>query len=139
MYSGFFAELQGGYSVRRNKNFNIPNAVIGEFKVGFAHSLFYLATSIGLQNSASSFDIGSEAFAAKGGPAILPETEVDYTVLSINGYVPIGKSGVGITAGYGKVLNGRNTGAESYITTGIVFSGSPFNRSTSPPRYILGY
>ena len=136
---GFFAELQGGYSLRRNKNFDTPNAFIGEFKVGFAHSLFYLGTSIGLQNSVSSFDIGSEEFGMRGGPASLPETEVDYTVLNINGYLPIGKSGVGITAGYGKVLDGRNAGAESYITAGIVISGSSFHKPTAPPRYILGH
>ena len=138
IYGGFFAELQGGYSVRRNKDFEIPNAFIGEFKVGYAHSRFYLATSIGIQNSETSFDIGSEEFVMKGGPASLPETEVDYTVLSINGYVPFGKSGVGLTAGYGKVLNGRNAGAESYMTWGIVFNKISSTRSTAPPRYFLG-
>jgi len=140
IHGGLFAELQSGYSFRRNKNFSIPDAFIGEFKIGYAHSKFYLATSVGLQNSERTFDIGSDEFGMRGGPAILPETEVDYTVLNVNGYVPFGKSGVGVTVGYGQVLNGRNAGAESYVTVGIVFSNLSFSsRSTAPPRYILGY
>ena len=93
---GFFAELQSGYSLRRNKDFNVPDAFIGEFKIGYAHSKFYLSTSVGLQNSETTFDIGSDEFGMRGGPAILPETDVDYTVLNINGYVPFGQTGFGV-------------------------------------------
>jgi len=128
IYGGLFAAAQAGYSVRQNSRFTIPNAFIGELRLGYAHPLFYLATAIGRQNSVSSFDIGSEEFMMRGGPAILPETEVDYTVLNISGYVPFGKSGIGATAGYGKVLSGRNAGAESFVTVGIVVNGKGFNK-----------
>ena len=138
IHGGLFAELQSGYSLRRNKNFDIPDAFIGEFKIGYAHSKFYLSTAIGRQNSESAFDIGSEEFGSRGGPASLPETEVDYTVLNINGYVPIGSSGFGVTVGYGKVLDGRNAGAESFITGGIVINNLFYHQPTKP-RYILGY
>ncbi len=138
IYGGFFAELQSGYSLRRNKNFDVPDAFIGEFKIGYAHSKFYLSTAVGLQNSETAFDIGSEEFGRRGGPASLPETEVDYTVLNFNGYVPIGNSGFGVTVGYGKVLNGRNAGAESFITGGIVISNLFYHQPTKP-RYFLGY
>ena len=139
IYGGLFAELQSGYSLRRNKTFNVPDAFIGEFKIGYAHSKFYLSTSIGLQNSESTFDIGSDEFAMRGGPGILPETEVDYTVINVNGYVPLGKTGLGITVGYGKVIKGRNAGAESFVTWGIVFNNLSSPKPNKPPRYILGY
>jgi len=122
IHGGLFAELQSGYSLRQNKDFDIPNAFIGEFKLGYAHSKFYVATSIGFQNSANAIDVGSEEFVMRGGAAALPETEVDYTVLNINGYVPFGKTGLGVTGGYGRVLGGRNAGLQNYFTVGIVYS-----------------
>ncbi|WP_459210475.1 transporter [Aquimarina rhabdastrellae] len=116
----FFAEAQFGYSQRENSDYEVPNAILYSFKVGYFHKFFYVHTQLGIQNSLTGFDIGSQEFADAGGPAALPQTEVDYTKLNVALYVPILEH-LGLSAGYDTTLEGRNVNKETAFNFGMIF------------------
>jgi len=70
----------------------------------------------------SGLDIGTPEFAEAGGPNILPETEVDFTNLSFNFYIPLYKNTIGVSTGYINTLDGRNFSKESALTFGLVYT-----------------
>ncbi len=117
-----FSEVQLGYSMRNSSDFDIPNAVAYSAKIGYHNEFLYLHAKLDVQDSMSGIDIGSPEFGAAGGAAILPETEVDYTNLSFDFYVPIYKNDIGVSAGYGTTLTGRNYNKESAISFGLVYT-----------------
>lgn len=117
-----FSEIQLGYSLRDSDDFDIPNAMFYSAKIGFHNQFFYLHAKLDIQDSMSGLDIGTPEFAEAGGAAILPETEVDYTNLSFDFYVPIYKNNIGLSAGYGTTLTGRNYSKESAISFGLVYT-----------------
>ena len=119
-----FAEVQFGYSLRENSDFDVPNALLYSAKLGYYNELFYLHAKLDIQNSTSGLDIGTPEFGAAGGPAILPETEVDYANLSFNFYVPIYKNSIGITAGYATIVDGRNFNKEEGYSFGLVYNSN---------------
>ncbi len=116
-----FAELQTGYSVRSSSDFEIPNAALHSIKVGYFNDWIYAHAKLGIQDSMSGMDIGTPEFAAAGGAMVLPETEVDYTLLSFDLYTPIYKNNLGLSAGYGRALNGRNFNSESSFSLALVY------------------
>ncbi|MGG8495861.1 transporter [Tenacibaculum sp. TC6] len=116
-----FIEAQTGFSIRSNADFDIPNALLYSFKLGYYNQWFYAHTKLGIQDSTSGYDIGSAAFGANGGPTALSQTEVDYTNLSFDVYVPVYKQNFGVTAGYGVNLDGRNFGNERGFSVGLVY------------------
>jgi len=113
--NGLILEMTPGYSSRSE---DVPNALIYDAKIAYAHSKFYLSLVYSNQNSSDGIDIGGDGFA---GPPDLPKTKVNYNVLDFNLYVPV-ISGGGVTVGYGRVLGGRNVGKESYTKVGLAFS-----------------
>ncbi len=117
-----FTEVQLGYSLRNSGNFDIPNAILYSAKVGFYNKFLYLHAKLDIQNSMSGLDIGSPEFGAAGGAAILPETEVDYTNLTFDFYVPVYKHSLGVSASYGTTLDGRNYSKESGFAFGLVYT-----------------
>ncbi len=117
-----FAEVQLGYSLRNSSDFDIPNAMLYSAKIGYHNSLFYMHAKLNIQNSMSGFDIGTPEFGDAGGAAILPETEVDFTNLSFDFYVPVYKNSIGVSAGYGTTLDGRNYNNESAFSFGLVYT-----------------
>ncbi|WP_025742601.1 transporter [Aquimarina pacifica] len=117
-----FTELQLGYSVRNSSDFDIPNAIAYSAKIGYLHKYFYAHTKLDIQDSTSGLDIGTPEFAEAGAAAILPETEVDFTNLSFNFYVPVYKKSLGLSASYGVTLDGRNFSKESGFGFGVVYS-----------------
>ncbi|AXT61509.1 hypothetical protein D1816_14485 [Aquimarina sp. AD10] len=117
-----FSEIQLGYSLRNSSDFDIPNAMMYAAKLGYHNNLFYVHTKLEIQDSMSGFDIGTPEFGAAGGPAILPETEVDYTNLSFDFYVPVYKNTIGVSAGYAATLTGRNYNKESGVSFGLVYN-----------------
>ncbi len=117
-----FTELQLGYSVKSSSDFDIPNAISYGIKVGYLHKYFYAHTKLDIQDSTSGLDIGTPEFAEAGAAAILPETEVDFTNLSFNLYVPVYKKSFGVSANYGVTLDGRNFNKESGFGLGLVYS-----------------
>ncbi len=117
-----FSELQLGYSLRNSNDFDIPNAMLYSAKVGYHNELFYVHVKLDIQDSMSGLDIGSPEFGAAGGAAVLPETEVDFTNLSFDFYIPIYKDNMGISTGYGTTLTGRNYNKESVFSFGLVYT-----------------
>ncbi len=117
-----FSEVQLGYSMRSSSDFDIPNAMAYSAKIGYHNEFLYLHAKLDIQDSMSGLDIGTPEFGAAGGAAILPETEVDYTNLSFDFYVPIYKNDIGVSAGYGTTLTGRNYNKESAISFGLVYT-----------------
>ncbi|MBQ4818984.1 hypothetical protein [Aquimarina sp. MMG016] len=117
-----FAEIQLGYSYRNSSDFDIPNATVYSAKVGYHNQFIYLHAKLDIQNSMSGLDIGTPEFGQAGGPAILPETEVDFTNLSFDFYVPIYKNNFGASASYGTTLDGRNYNKESAFSFGLVYT-----------------
>lgn len=123
---GFFSTFIAGYSFRGNaKNtfntngggdFNVPNAFIAAGKIGYAGSDFYLEGWIDYQSSSDGIDIMGPGFAGN-----LPETRVDYTRLGATAYVPL-SSLLGLSAGYGTVVDGRNVGDSNFFNAGITFN-----------------
>ncbi len=117
-----FSEVQLGYSLRNSSDFDIPNAMMYSAKIGYHNEFLYLHAKLDIQDSMSGFDIGTPAFGAAGGAAILPETEVDFTNLSFDFYVPIYKNNLGVSAGYGTTISGKNFNKESGLSFGLVYN-----------------
>lgn len=119
-----FSEVQLGYSLRNSSEFDVPNAMMYSAKIGFHNEFLYVHAKLDVQNSMSGLDIGSPEFAAAGAAAILPETEVDFTNLSFNFFVPVYKNYIGVSAGYGTTLDGRNYNKEDAISFGLVYTAN---------------
>ena len=119
--SNLFIEIQAAYSLRSNPDFEIPNAMIYSAKLGYYNKWFYTHAKIGVQNSLSGFDIGSQEFIDAGGPNALPETEVDYANLYLDIYVPLYKQNFGISSGYAVNMNGKNYDNASSFSVGLVY------------------
>lgn len=116
-----FTELQLGYSARSSDDFDVPDALLYSAKIGYIHEYFYIHSQLTIHDSTDGIDIGSPEFGAGGGPAILPETEVDYTSLSFSLYVPIYKDVIGASASFETTLDGRNFNDESGVGFGLVY------------------
>ncbi|WP_108805206.1 hypothetical protein [Aquimarina sp. Aq107] len=119
--SNLFVELQAAYSLRNNSDFEIPNATLFSAKLGYYNKWFYAHAKVGTQNSLDGLDIGTPEFAAAGGAAALPETEVDYTNFYLNLYVPIYKQSIGISSGYITNMSGKNYDRASGFSLGLVY------------------
>lgn len=111
--AGVFANVQAGYVVRTN---SVPSATLLSAKIGYAGAGFYIDGYVAQQTSNGGIDIGGPGFS----PDRFPETTVNTTRIGVSGFVPVVKA-VGITAGAGQVVNGRNAGKASYFTGGLVF------------------
>ncbi|WKN40999.1 transporter [Tunicatimonas pelagia] len=108
--SGFFVDLQAGYSARSN---DVPNATLLAGKIGYAGKSFYVDLWSESQISDSNApDIGGVPF---------NETRVNYTQIGISGYVPI-TSALGVSAGLGQFVGGRNVGLATRVSGGVVYS-----------------
>lgn len=114
-----FVEGKFGSSVNTSDDFDVPSALFYSAKVGYIHKYFYAHVEFDLQNSISGLDIGGEGFT---GPDDLPETEVDFTKLVFNLYVPIVSQNLGISANYATTIDGRNVNSESGLGIGLVYN-----------------
>jgi len=111
---GLFATGQLGYSLRSNE---VPNAVLSEFKLGYAGSAFYLDAFVSNQlSSKDGVDILGEGFTG-----FFPATRVNYTRIGANGYVPVSKF-AGIVGGVNTYVAGRNIGKSTGYYAGLAFS-----------------
>ncbi len=119
--SNLFVELQAVYSLKNSSDFEVPDAFGYSAKLGYYNKWFYAHAKIGVQNSLSGFDIGSQEFIAAGGAAALPETEVDYANLNLDLYVPVYKKSIGISTGYAVNMEGRNYDRASSFSLGLVY------------------
>ncbi len=112
--TGLFATGQLGYSIRNN---DVPNALLSEFKLGYAASKFYVDAFIANQLSDDSgVDILGEGFTG-----FFPATRVNYTRIGVNVFMPITEK-FGITAGTNAYISGRNLGKATGAYGGVVYS-----------------
>jgi hypothetical protein len=108
--SGLFIDMQAGYSLRSN---DVPNAAVLFTKVGYAGSHFYVDLWSETQiSNRDAPDIGGVPF---------NETRVNYTQIGISGYVPI-TGGLGLSAGVGQYVWGRNVGLATRVSGGVIYS-----------------
>ncbi len=110
--SGLFGNLQAGYSFRGN---NVPNATLLGAKIGFAAAKFYIDLWSDTQIS------DPDAPDITPGEVPFNETRVNYTQVGVNLYYPISPA-LGISAGYGKYVSGRNVGKSDRVTGGVVYN-----------------
>ncbi|MFN3998971.1 hypothetical protein [Algoriphagus sp.] len=112
--SGLFATGQLGYSLRSNQ---VPNALLSEFKLGYAGSAFYVDAFVASQLSdKSGVDILGEGFTG-----FFPATRVNFTRIGANVYVPLAKF-AGLVGGVSSVVAGRNIGNSVGFYGGLAFS-----------------
>ncbi|WP_188112059.1 transporter [Aquimarina sp. RZ0] len=116
-----FTELQAGYSLKESSEHAVPNAMVYGAKVGYFNRYFYVHAQLAIQDSMDGLDIGTPEFAAAGGPAALPQTEVDFTNINFNLYVPVYKNSIGVSTAYNQNLDGRNFSKESSFSLGLVY------------------
>lgn len=116
-----FAELQTGYSLRDNSDYEVPNAILHGIKIGYYNRFFYIHSQLAIQNSIDGLDIGTPEFGEAGGPAALPQTEVDYTNLNFNLYIPLIQNKAGVSTNFSTTLDGRNTNKETSFSFGLIY------------------
>ncbi|MDO8969652.1 MAG: hypothetical protein Q7U74_03125 [Saprospiraceae bacterium] len=110
---GLFLTTQAGYSIR---NGEVPNALIGEIKAGYAGKYIYVDTWFAGQVSDGGVNILGEGF-----EGFFPATDVSYNRIGLNVYVPIA-AGFGVSGGVNKYLSGRNVGESTGFSGGISYS-----------------
>ncbi|NJL73783.1 MAG: hypothetical protein HC892_00855 [Saprospiraceae bacterium] len=111
--SGVFLTTQAGYSLRNNE---VPNALMGEIKVGYAGSRFYADVWYAGQVSDGGVNILAEGFVG-----FFPATDVTYNRAGLNVYVPI-VGGFGVSGGVSQYLSGRNIGKSTGFSGSLVYS-----------------
>ena len=106
--SGFFAALQSGFTFKVG---DAPNSVPIGIKVGRGTRRLYYAGWLSVQNSTSGTDIGAGPF---------PTNEIDYVRIGGDVFIPLRRS-LGLSFSGGRTLDGRNVGAATMLSAGIVF------------------
>ncbi|WP_378178632.1 hypothetical protein [Aquimarina sp. SS2-1] len=111
--SGFFATAQIGYSIRNN---DVPDAFFNELKLGYAAQKFYVDVYVANQISQDGVDILGEGF-----NGFFPATQVNYTRIGLNAYVPV-INNFGISGGANTYVAGRNVGVSTGFYGGLTYS-----------------
>lgn len=111
--SGLFVTTQAGYSLRSGE---VPNALIGELKLGYAAKGFYVDAWYAGQVSDGGVNILGEGF-----NGFFPATDVTYTRAGLSVYVPV-VAGFGVSGSAGKYLSGRNLGESTHFSGSLIYS-----------------
>jgi hypothetical protein len=111
--SGVFATGQVGYSLRTGQ---VPNALIGEAKIGYAGPKNYIEGYASFQESNGGTDISEQGFIG-----FFPSTRVNYIRVGASAYRPI-TSGFGLTLGASTYVAGRNIGKSTGFSAGITYN-----------------
>ena len=111
--SGVFATAQVGYSLRTG---TVPNALVGEAKLGYAGPKIYLEGNASFQESNGGTDIAGQNFTG-----FFPSTRVNYIRLGASAYRPI-TNGFGLTLGANTYVAGRNIGKSTGYSAGITYN-----------------
>lgn len=109
---GVFLTLQSGYT---QKSEPTPSSMPIFAKIGFAHGKFYVDAWYEYQKSFGGLD-----YRGTPSPSTFKELGVDYNRIGLTFYKPFG-SRFGSYASFIKVLNGRNTGAATGFSLGVVY------------------
>lgn len=111
--SGVFVTGQVGYSLRTGQ---VPHALIGEAKIGYAGPKTYLEAFAAFQESNGGTDITEAGF-----NDFFPATRVNFVRLGGSLYQPIAK-GVGVILGASTYVAGRNIGKATGYSAGISYN-----------------
>jgi len=111
--SGLFLTTQAGYSLRSGE---VPNAVTGEIKAGYASAKFYVDAWYAGQVSTSGVNILGEGFTG-----FFPATDVSFSRAGVTFFAPIG-GGFGLSGSVSRYLNGRNVGQSTGVTGAVTYS-----------------
>lgn len=111
--SGVFATGQVGYSLRTGQ---VPNALIGEAKIGYAGPKNYIEGYASFQESNGGTDIAGQDFIG-----FFPSTRVNYIRVGASAYRPI-TNGFGLTLGASTYVAGRNIGKSTGFSAGITYN-----------------
>ena len=111
--SGVFATGQVGYSLRTGQ---VPNALVGEAKLGYAGPKNYFEGYASFQESNGGTDISEAGF-----NGFFPSTRVNYVRLGASAYRPLA-SGVGIVLGASTYVAGRNIGKSTGYSAGVSYN-----------------
>lgn len=111
--SGVFATGQVGYSLRSGQ---VPNALVGEAKIGYAGPKTYLEGFASFQESNGGLDISELGFVG-----FFPATRVNYVRLGASAYRPVAK-GVGVVLGAATYVAGRNIGKSTGYSAGATYN-----------------
>ena len=111
--SGVFATGQIGYSLRSGL---VPNALVGEAKIGYAGPRTYVEGFAAFQESNGGTDISEAGF-----NGFFPSTRVNYIRLGASAYRPLAK-GVGIVLGANTYVAGRNIGKSTGYSAGLSYN-----------------
>ena len=111
--SGVFATGQVGYSLRTGL---VPNALVGEAKLGYAGPKNYFEGYAAFQESNGGTDISEAGF-----NGFFPSTRVNYVRLGVSAYRPLA-SGVGIVLGASTYVAGRNIGKSTGYSAGVSYN-----------------
>ncbi|WP_052695286.1 hypothetical protein [Hymenobacter sp. AT01-02] len=112
--SGVFATGQAGYSVRSGR---VPNAFVGETKVGYAGRKLYAEVLASVQRSdGSGTDVLQPGFDGN-----FTATRVDFVRLGVNVFRPLTK-GFGATVGVSTYVAGRNVGQSTGLSGGVSYN-----------------
>lgn len=124
--SGFFGNIIVGYSLRGNADnnldlgdgtsFDVPNSYNTQIKLGYACKVIYADVWFDSQKTNKGIDIGTSAFFGN-----FPENTVNYSRVGLNLFSPI-TSNIGISAGAGTVIDGRNVGKTTYFSGALILS-----------------
>lgn len=111
--SGVFATGQVGYSLRTGE---VPNALIGEAKIGYAGPKNYIEGYASFQESNGGTDISEQGFTG-----FFPSTRVNYIRVGASAYRPI-TNGFGLTLGASTYVAGRNIGKSTGFSAGVTYN-----------------
>ena len=119
---GWFAEGLYARSFKETRDdYNIPDANIFNFKIGYAKSKWYTDARLTIQNSEKGNDIFSDEFFDQGGLAAFPNNRVNFTNLSATIYYQMNKN-FGISTLVTQTLDGRNVRIEKGFSIGLVYT-----------------
>ena len=111
--SGVFATGQVGYSLRSG---DVPNALVGEAKLGYAGPKNYFEGYASFQESNGGTDITEPGF-----DGTFTATRVNYIRIGASAYRPI-TNGFGLTLGLSTYVAGRNIGKSTGGSAGITYN-----------------
>ena len=112
--SGIFATGQIGYSLRTGP---VPNALLGEAKLGYAGPKTYLEAYASFQESNGGTDITENGFDT----SFFPATRVNYVRIGASVYRPLAQ-GFGAVLGANTYVAGRNIGKSTGYSLGITYN-----------------
>lgn len=124
--SGFFSTLLAAYNLRGDADnnltpggeFGVPNAFVTTGKIGYASDFIYIEAWADILNSEEGVDIGGTGFNGN-----FPETNVDYSRVGLTVYKNIIPE-LGVSLGFGKVIDGRNLGDSTTFSAGLTYNVS---------------